>query len=144
MPCRLASLLLLALPLALPAAAPPSTSPTAHGDRLRDDYFRRQARQLGDAALADVRTKADWEKKRPELHRQFLDMMGLWPLPPRSDLKATVTRRTDTPNFTVENLHYQSRPGLYVSANLYVPKNRKGPCPAVLYVCGHGPTVIDK
>jgi len=28
-------------------------------------------------------------------------------------------------------------PGLYVTADLYVPKNLKEPAPAVLYGCGH-------
>ena len=28
-------------------------------------------------------------------------------------------------------------PGLYVTADLYVPKNLKGPAPAILYGCGH-------
>jgi hypothetical protein len=137
MPPRLALLAFLMLPALAPAAAPPPVSPTAHGDRLRDAYFRTQAQQLGAAALADVRSKADWDRARPELHRRFLDMMGLWPLPPRTDLHATVTGKISTPHCTIEKLHFQSLPGLYVSANLYLPKEVKAPCPAVLYVCGH-------
>lgn len=137
------SFLFLFTPALLPAVAPPAVSLTAHGDRLRDGYFRLQATRLGDAALADIRTKADWEKRVPEMRRQFLDMMGLWPLPPRTALRPTVTGTLDGGAFTVEKLHFQSVPGLYVSANLYLPKTRKGPLPAVLYVCGHGPAVID-
>jgi dienelactone hydrolase len=122
---------------------------TARGDRLRDAYFRSQVRQIADSALADVKTREDWEKKRPELRRQFLDMLGLWPLPPRTDLKATVTGKVETDAFTVEKLHFQSMPGLYVTANLYLPKASGGSpppekLPAVVYVCGHANTVIDK
>jgi dienelactone hydrolase len=116
---------------------------TERGDSLLDAYFRRQVQTIAEAALADVKTRADWEKKRPELRRQFLDMMGLWPLPPRTDLKPVVTGTLDGPGFTVEKLHFQSAPGLYVTANLYVPKIAKLPAPAVLYVCGHGPTIVD-
>jgi cephalosporin-C deacetylase-like acetyl esterase len=116
---------------------------TSRGDRLVDAYFKRQVQRIADAALADVRDRADWEKKRPELRRQFLDMMGLWPLPPRTDLKPVVTGTLDAPSFTVEKLHFQSAPGLYVTANLYLPKHAKPPVPAVLYVCGHGPTIVD-
>lgn len=139
-------LALLAVPLfalSLPAAAPPTPSPTAHGDRLRDAYFRHQAKRLADDdVLAGIRSRAEWDKLRPRWRREFLDMMGLWPLPERTPLKATVVGRIDQPTYTVEKLHYQSWPGLYVSANLYLPKKRSGPVPAVLYVCGHGPTVI--
>jgi dienelactone hydrolase len=124
-------------------AAEPSTE-TARGDQLRDHYFRLQVKRIADADLADIKTRADWEKKRPEYRRQFLDMLGLWPLPPRTDLHAAVTGKVETDLFTVEKLHFQSSPGLYVTANLYVPKRAKLPAPAVLYVCGHANTVIDK
>jgi hypothetical protein len=137
-------LLLLLVPSLVPAAAPPAFSPTAHGDRQRDAYFRSQAKRLGEAALADIKTTADWDRKAPQMRQQFLDMMGLWPLPPRSNLCATITGTLDRPTFTVEKLHFQSMPGLYVTGNLYLPKKRPGPCPAVLYVCGHAPVVIDK
>src|SRR5262249_809545 len=33
--------------------------------------------------------------------------------------------------------HFQSRPGLYVTGNLYRPKKPEGKLPTVLYVCGH-------
>ena len=41
----------------------------------------------------------------------------------------------------IDKLHYQSKPGLYVTANLYRPTNRERKraekLPGVLYVCGH-------
>lgn len=125
------------------SAAEPAPAETSRGDRMLETYFREQTRQIADACLADVKTRKDWEKRRPELRRQFLDMMGLWPLPPRTDLKPVITGRLEAEHFTVEKLHFQSSPGLYVTANLYVPKDAKFPLPAVLYVCGHGNTVVD-
>jgi len=144
MPRLLCLLAVLLAPAALSAAAPPQISTTAHGDRLRDDYFRLQAKKLAADALADVKSKEDWQKKQPQMRRQFLDMLGLWPLPPRTDLKATVTGKVETKTYVVEKLHFQSVPGLYVSANLYLPKKVTAPCPAVLYVCGHGASVVDR
>src|SRR5262249_34047098 len=110
------------------------------GDRQVAAYFRAETRHLADACLADVKSKDDWEKRRPELRRQFLEVMGLWPLPPRTDLKAVVTGKVEAERFTVEKLHFQSSPGLYVTGNLYVPKHARLPAPAVLYVCGHAGT----
>jgi hypothetical protein len=117
---------------------------SARGERMLDVYLRHETQRIAGACLAEVKTRDDWEKKRPELRRQFLDMMGLWPLPPRTDLKPVVTGKIETDHFTVEKLHFQSLPGLYVTANLYVPKKADFPAPAVLYVCGHGATIVDK
>jgi hypothetical protein len=124
-------------------AAPSFADDTSRGDKMLDAYFRRQVKQIEDACLADIKTRADWEKKRPELRRQFFEMMGLWPMPPRTDLKATVTGTVDCEHFTIEKLHFQSVPGLYVTANLYIPKKAKFPAPAVLYVCGHAGVTVD-
>ncbi len=144
MPSRFFPLAILLALVAFPLYAADALPETARGDRLRDGYFRQQVQRIADADLADIRTHADWEKKRPEFRRQFLDMIGLWPLPPRTDLHATITGKVETDLFTVEKLHFQSIPGLYVTANLYVPKRAKLPAPAVLYVCGHGNIVKDK
>jgi hypothetical protein len=130
--------------IAFPLHAADAPTETARGNRLRDGYFRQQVKLIADADLADIKTRADWEKTRPEYRRQFLDMLGLCPLPPRTDLHATITGKVETDLFTVEKLHFQSSPGLYVTANLYVPKRAKLPAPTILYVCGHANTVIDK
>src|SRR5882672_3955564 len=116
-------------------AAEPDGS-AGRGQKMLENYFRRQVQQIADACLSDVKTKEDWERKRPELRRQFLEMMGLWPLPPRTELSPVVTGKVATERFTIEKLHFQSSPGLYVTANLYVPKLTTFPAPAVLYVCG--------
>lgn len=111
---------------------------TGRGDRMLAAYFRAETRALAERCLADVQTAADWESRRPEYRRQLAEMLGLWPMPERTDLQAQVTGRTDHAQFTVENVVFQSRPGLYVTGNLYVPKGLAKPAPAVLYVCGHG------
>ena len=70
-------------------------------------------------------------------------MLGLWPLPEKSELHATVTDTLDAGDFVVEKLHFQSMPGLYVTANFYRPREVHEPLPTILYVCGHGPVKID-
>lgn len=64
-------------------------------------------------------------------------MLGLDPMPARGDLNAVTVDVLDHESFTVEKLHFQSSPGLYVTGNLYLPKKREGRLPAILYVCGH-------
>lgn len=111
---------------------------TGPGDRMIAAYFAAQTARLRDACLADVTTLDEWKAKRETYHKQLLEMLGLDPLPERTDLEATVTGTVEQERFTVEKVHFQSRPGLYVTGNLYLPKGLEKPAPAILYVCGHG------
>jgi dienelactone hydrolase len=133
----LAPLLLLAFSLA-PLRADPPKLDTSRGDRMIAAYFEAETARLHNAGLKDVDSLDQWKARREIYRQQLLEMLGLDPLPERTDLEATVTGRAEHEEFVVENLHYQSRPGLYVTANLYRPKNLDAPVPAILYVCGHG------
>jgi len=134
---------MIAVLLLLSAVAPPVRSATDVGDRLLAESFRHRASALRQQALADVRDAAGWTKKQAQRRREFLAMMGLNPLPPRTPLRATITGTLDTPTFRVEKLHFQSLPGLYVTANLYRPLQVEKPLPAVLYLCGHAARIQD-
>ena len=92
---------------------------------------------------AGITTKEAWLAGQQESKRKLAEMLGLDPLPPRGDLHATKTGGFEHEGIIVENLHYQSRPGLYVTANLYRPKDTAGPLPAVLYLCGHANKIKD-
>lgn len=110
----------------------------APADRLREEYFEGETTLLENRCLAGIRTIEDWTSTREERRRRYLEMLGLWPLPERTDLKAVTTGKLDHEEFTVEKIHFQALPRVYVTANLYLPKNLTQPAPAILYVCGHG------
>jgi cephalosporin-C deacetylase-like acetyl esterase len=110
---------------------------TRRGEAMIDAYFLAETARLQEACLANVSSLEQWKARRDGYRRELLDMLGLDPMPKRTDLKATVTGTVDHERFTVENLHFQSRPGLYVTGNLYLPKGLTKPAPAILYVCGH-------
>jgi len=116
---------------------------TSRGDAMVTEYFRQETARLAGTCLQDVRTLDDWLTRRETYRQQLFDMLGLDPLPERTDLKATVTGHVEHDDFVVENLHFQSRPGLYVTGNLYIPTNLDNPAPTILYVCGHGRVKVD-
>ena len=111
----------------------------APGDLMIQKYLANLANQCHDRYANDITNLEQWESRRAEYRQQYFYMLGLWPLPQRTELKATVTGTLERDGYTVEMLHYQSRPGLYVTANLYrpnkIPKGQQ--LPAILYVCGH-------
>ena len=107
------------------------------GDAAIDRFLAETTERLGTRVLDGATTRAEWEARLPQLRQQYLEMLGLWPLPGRTPLQATVTGTLEHEGVAIEKLHYQSRPGLYVTANLYRPKQPAGRLPAILYVCGH-------
>lgn len=110
---------------------------------MLDDYFKARTAELSGRPVRDIRTLQQWQSRRDELRHQLADMLGLLPMPPRTDLKAVITGRLDHERFILERLHFQSRPGLYVTASLYLPRNTDKPSPAILYLCGHGTVKKD-
>ncbi len=145
--CKLLLGVFVALVLSHPLAAGPPERWAVLGDgpgsAMLKDYFRAETARLAARCLADVATRDQWEARHEQYRRELLEMLGLDPLPQRTPLQATVTGTLDHEQFTVEKVHFQSRPKLYVTANLYVPKGLEGRAPAVLYVCGHGRVAID-
>src|SRR5215208_2655555 len=131
---------LFVLPRPLPAI---ESADTSRGDRMLADYFRSETQKLANASLADVKTWRDWTRRRETYRQQLREMLGLDPLPERTPLHAVVTGTLERDDFTVEKLYFQSRPHLYVTGNLYLPKKRKGQLPAILYVCGHSASKKD-
>jgi cephalosporin-C deacetylase-like acetyl esterase len=115
---------------------PPEAKP---GDAMIEAYLARQTDESGKRVFDGATSRAEWEARRPRLKQEYFEMLGLWPLPEKTPLHATVTGTVERAKegVVVENLHFQSKPGLYVTGNLYRPKEGKGKLPAVLYVCGH-------
>ena len=92
-------------------------------DEAIEKYLTGETKLLSLNVLAEADSRESWEAKRDELKRQYWDMLGLWPVPERTPLKAMVTGTVARENFTVEKVHFQSKPGLYVTGNLYLPKS---------------------
>ncbi len=107
------------------------------GDEMIEKYLARETDRISQKVLDGATTRAEWEARRPRLKQEYFDMLGLWPLPEKTPLHATVTGTVDRDGVTIEKLHFQSKPGLYVTGNLYRPAKTEGKLPAVLYVCGH-------
>ena len=146
--CWLLSTLSAQPPVADGGDSPGIPDPYGRGAAMIAEYFRDQVRQIQQKCLSDLTTLQEWEKRRIKLRQQFLDMMGLWPLPEKTPLQPVITGRVETDQYIVEKLHFQSLPGLYVTANLYLPKgamsaNSSEKYPAILYLCGHGNVVQD-
>lgn len=115
------------------------------GRAMLDEFLAQEVGDIERSSDLKVESLAAWQDRKAELRRELQEMLGLLPEPPRSDLRATVTRRVERPDLAVvvENIHFQSLPGLYVTANLYRPNVVQQRLPAVLYLCGHGNVKVN-
>jgi hypothetical protein len=106
-------------------------------------YLSAVATEITENALSDINTLHDWEKQRDQRYDEFIEMMGLQDMPldsERPGLNIKITGTIQQEGYRIEKLYYESLPGLYVPANLYIPDDIQEPRPAILYVCGHSPT----
>ena len=112
------------------------------------NFLLREAGQLTEkrvARLQSIKTEADFRNWQESNRQNFLQLIGGLPeamgkpgeSPP---LNARVLGEIARHGYTVRKVIYESLPGFYVSANLYVPAPNAGfkpPYPAVLSPCGH-------
>lgn len=113
---------------------PDSADAKLRGDNIkemRDDVNKRDVE-----AWRSIKTKADWEKFRDERIAKLRESLGRFPAPPQS-VKVVTTKKLEADGCTVECIIYESRPGLYVTANLYVPKDTSKPMPGFIVVHSH-------
>jgi cephalosporin-C deacetylase-like acetyl esterase len=88
-------------------------------------------------AWGKVNTRADWEKFRDVRIAALKASLGEWPTPP-AKLRSLTTGKHEVEGVIVENLVFESRPGLVVTATLYKPAAppKKG-MPGILIAHSH-------
>lgn len=120
----------LTMPPARAASPTNITSRLVPSSNIRD-YLSGEAKRITDNAMADYSSAAEWRRLLPEKRRQFLEMMGLdaWWTEKREPPPVTVTGVVERGHYRIEKLYYESLPRLFVTANLYVPKNLTGRAP---------------
>ncbi|MCB1078924.1 MAG: prolyl oligopeptidase family serine peptidase, partial [Verrucomicrobiae bacterium] len=81
-------------------------------------------------------TKAEAEAYVKDVRERIAKAFA--PMPKvKTPLNAKVTGTLDRDTYTVEKVIFESRPKFFVTANLYLPKDRKGKVPGVVGTCGH-------
>jgi len=106
--------------------------------RMVQEYFVTQVRQSERAslqALAALKTKSDAEAHVRSLRDKIRLCFG--PFPEKTPLNARITGAVERDRYRIENVIFESRPGFLVTANLYIPKDRRLPLPGVVGTCGH-------
>lgn len=121
-----------------PIPAEVAMPPLNRFPRMVQEYFvgrMRKAQQAAAKRHAGLRTKAQAQAYVKEVQAKIRQCLGPWPQ--KTPLNARVTGTLARGAYNIEKVIFESRPGFPVTANLYVPQQRKGPLPAVVGTCGH-------
>jgi cephalosporin-C deacetylase-like acetyl esterase len=114
----------------------PSIFRDVHG--MLPSYLKDKAAALLDdrrRAIASIDTMADLQARQRYWRERMWSYLG--DRPERTPLNARVVGAVDRGDFRVERIIFESRPGFYVTANLYLPAKGKPPYPAILFPLGH-------
>jgi dienelactone hydrolase len=95
----------------------------------------RAAEQRGLRHKQSLKSKYDALAYVQSVHTRIRQCFG--PEPERTPLNPRITGIVERDAYKIEKVIFESRPDFYVTANLYVPKNRKLPLPGVVGSCGH-------
>src|ERR1700737_3577598 len=127
-------------------------SPPAEAFRVLDHVFPPGPRitpflqyQIDQAWREDEKRRQSWEaihdesellKTQSELREKLLQMIGGLPAV-KTELHPHITGKIQMAGFSVEKAIFQSLPGIYVSALVYVPDDRSQKHPGILVAAGH-------
>ena len=78
-----------------------------------------------------------WKPRAERVRRRILVSQGLWPEPTRTPLNAVIHGKVEREGYTIEKVFFESRPGFFVTGNLYRPSRVSGKVPGVLFAHGH-------
>jgi len=141
------ALLALLLPTAALAMVPvfsnaqqkdPEIEPLNRFPRMVQEYFVNRLRRVeaqADRRRAALKTKQDAEAYVKTVQEKIRRSFGPWP--ERTPLNPRITGVVERDQYRIEKIIFESRPNFLVTANLYIPKGRDFPLPAVVGTCGH-------
>ncbi|MDQ1296306.1 MAG: hypothetical protein QG611_284, partial [Bacteroidota bacterium] len=98
----------------------------------RDSYKLLETRAENIKKLITV---DDWKQRQADIRQTLWNILG--PFPEKTPLNAKTTRAFNKNGYKVENIIYESLPGFYVTASLFIPDRIKKPAPAILFCSGH-------
>jgi len=108
-------------------------------DKLQSHVYKRSEKKFeeADSRRDAIKTKEDLKAYADAMREKFIKAMGGIPYDKAFPLNAQTTGVIEEKHLTIEKVIFNSRPGVYVTATLYIPKERKEKCGAVLCQCGH-------
>ena len=95
--------------------------------------------ELRAGKISQIKTKDELLQRQTEVRQTMWEILGSFP--EKTSLNAKITGTVKKNGYRIENVIYESLPGFYVTASLFIPSNIKKPAPAILFCSGHSTSV---
>jgi hypothetical protein len=81
--------------------------------------------------------KQEWDKRAQLIKKHILKGLGLEIYPKKCPLNARIGAKRVYDGYQVQNVAFESLPGVFVTGSLYTPTNAKGKLPGIISPHGH-------
>ncbi|HOC01875.1 MAG TPA: hypothetical protein P5065_00400 [Candidatus Ratteibacteria bacterium] len=107
-------------------------------DQLKNHIYSRSkvAFEYGDRNRDLIKDLQALKKYQDFIRKKFIENIGGLP-DSNTPLNPEITGKIKEKDITIEKIIFQSRPGVYITSNLYIPENIDKPVPAILFLSGH-------
>lgn len=83
----------------------------------------------------NLQTENEWRQRQKEVQSTIWEILGSFEK--KTPLNARITDKVEKDAYRVENIIYESLPGFYVTASLFIPEDIEKPVPGILFCSGH-------
>ena len=87
-------------------------------------------------AIKGIHSLSNWQQRQQFIRTSLQELVG--PFPQKTALDARIVRTINKEGYRIEHVVYESQPGFFVTASLYIPSAKKQyKLPAIIYCSGH-------
>ena len=118
------------------------------GEQPQDQRLQAPKTLQGPFEFHPPATPQEWGARAQHVRRRMQVALGLWPLPERAPIRATIHGRVEREGYSLEKVYFESYPGHFVTGNLYRPLSDKTntntndesqvPAKLPMILCPHG------
>ncbi len=94
-----------------------------------------QLLDIREEKTSGLSTPDQWRERQEQMKQSIWDVVG--PFSEKTPLNPKITGKIVKEGYSIENVIYESLPGFYVTASLFIPDNLKKAAPAILFCSGH-------
>ena len=111
--------------------------PVVQGSPMMADYIKHLSSSLDIRYQRDFKSKEEFEQHKQKSVQKLRKALGLYPWPERHALNPRIVGKLEREDYVVEKLIFESHPGYYINATVFLPKNVSFPVPAIVNPLGH-------